>query len=67
MTGSSVGGREHMYELTEVTLTGKDLYFITARGGPAGRMELLNESTLRIEYVGQAAIGLTRCSKDIDN
>jgi hypothetical protein len=56
-----------MYELTEVTLTGNDLHFITARGGPAGRMELLNESTLRIEYVGEAAIGLTRCSKDIEN
>jgi hypothetical protein len=63
---SSLGGFEHMYELTEVSLTGNDLYFITSGGGPAGRMKLLNESTLQMEYVGESAIELTLCSKDVD-
>ena len=55
-----------MYELAELTRSGKDLYFISARGGPSGHLELLDERTLRLQLVGANAVDLTLCSKDID-
>ena len=63
---SSVGGFEHMYELAEVSLTGNDLYFITAGGGPAGHLKLVNATTLQVEYVGKSSFDLILCSKNLD-
>jgi hypothetical protein len=63
---SSVGGFEHMYELGEVSLNGRDLYFITKGGGPSGHLKLLNATTLQVEYVGESPLDLTLCSKDLN-
>ncbi|MBU7580218.1 MAG: hypothetical protein KAF27_07065 [Porphyrobacter sp.] len=66
MTDRSVGGYDHMYELAELALDGKNAYFITARGGPSGHMKLVSPNTLRVQYVGEDVVDLTRCSKDSD-
>ncbi len=63
---SGVGSFEHGYEVESLEAKGEWLRFTTAQGGPAGELQLIDESNMRVRFASGPVEILTLCSKDID-